>query len=236
MAEFAANNRASETSKCTPFFAIYGTNPQMTFLNEPIEEWDHQCVDADQVQATMQEVNQHLQIEMRRSQAMQEKVANQSWVRVLNIQKGSRVWMDAWPICLARPTWKLDSKWFGPYMVVRQISPDAYESHLPVAIQIHHVQLVLLLDPMVYEPLVGQWVNPPTPVKVDGEEEYRFSTVQDSQMYWNQLQYLIHWTGYKSLTWDSAKFVDGLQAVGEFHQRYSGKPEPLGDVVGEPQT
>ena len=38
-------------------------------------------------------------------------------------------------------------------------------------------------------------------------------------IYRSQLQYLIRWTGYDVLTWEPAKFVDGLQAVDEFHQR-----------------
>ena len=37
-------------------------------------------------------------------------------------------------------------------------------------------------------------------------------------MYMSQLQYLIRWTEYDSLTWEPAKFVDGLQAVDEFYQ------------------
>jgi len=32
LAEFAANNGVSETTKCTPFFAVQGTNPRMSFI------------------------------------------------------------------------------------------------------------------------------------------------------------------------------------------------------------
>jgi len=51
-------------------------------------------------------------------------------------------------------------------------------------------------------------------VEVDGEEQYEVSSIEYGQMYRKQLQYLIHWTGYVSLTCEPAKFVDGLQAVG----------------------
>jgi hypothetical protein len=80
------------------------------------------------------------------------------------------------------------------------------------------VQLISLLDPVVADPLEAQVVLPPTPVEIDGEEEYQVSSVEDSWVYENQLQYLIRWMGYDSLTWEPAKFVDGLQAVEEFHQ------------------
>jgi len=60
-------------------------------------------------------------------------------------------------------------------------------------------------------------VEPPLSVEVDGEEEYQVSSVEDSRVYRNQLQYLIRWTGYDSLTSEPGQSVDGLQAVEEFH-------------------
>jgi len=88
----------------------------------------------------------------------------------------------------------------------------------------------------VNNPLKGQWVDPPSPVEGDGEEEYQVSSIDDSQMYRNQLQYLIRWTGYDCLTWEPTKFVDSLQAVKEFHQQYPGKLGLLEDFLRGPQT
>jgi hypothetical protein len=62
------------------------------------------------------------------------------------------------------------------------------------------------------------------------------SSVEDSQIYRNQLQYVIRWTGYDSLTWEHSKFVDGLQAVEEFHQRYPRKPGLLENALGGPRA
>jgi hypothetical protein len=55
-------------------------------------------------------------------------------------------------------------------------------------------------------------------------------------VYRSQLQYLVRWTGYDSLTWEPGKFVDGLQAVEEFHQRYPEKPGPLENALGGPRA
>jgi len=82
--------------------------------------------------------------------------------------------------------------------------------------------------------LEGQQDDPPPPVEVDGEEEYQVSSVEDSRMYQSQLQYLTRWTGYDSLTWEPAKFVNGVQAVEEFDLRYPGKPGWLEDVLRGP--
>ena len=86
------------------------------------------------------------------------------------------------------------------------------------------------------DPLDEQRVKPPPPVEFDGEEEYQVSSVQDSWMYGSQLQYLIQWTGYDSLTWEPAKFLDGLHAVDKFHQCYPAKPGPLESVLEVPRT
>ena len=79
-------------------------------------------------------------------------------------------------------------------------------------------------------------MEPPPSVEVDGEEEYHVSSVEDSRVNHNQLQYLIRWTGYDSLTWEPAKFVDGLQAVEEFHQQYPRKPGLLQNALVGPRA
>jgi transposase InsO family protein len=40
LAEFAANNGVSESTKCTPFFAVQGVDPRMSFDGEPTQERD----------------------------------------------------------------------------------------------------------------------------------------------------------------------------------------------------
>ena len=79
-------------------------------------------------------------------------------------------------------------------------------------------------------------MEPPPPVEVDGEEQYQVSSVEESWVYLSLLQYLSRWIGYDSLTWDPAKFVDGLQAVEEFHQRYPQEPGPWENGLGGPRA
>jgi hypothetical protein len=146
------------------------------------------------------------------------------------------VWLDARNERTTRPTRKLDWKRLGLFWIQKQVSPYAYELELPASMRIHRVQPVLLLDPVVEDPLEGQVVPPPPPVEIDGEEEYQVSSVEDSRVYRNQLQYLVRWTWYVSLTWEPAKFVDGLQAVGDFHNPYPGRPGRLENALGGPRA
>jgi len=164
---------------------------------------------------------------MRRSQAVQAEGANRASVPAPNIQEGSQVWLHARHIQTMGPTRTIDWKELGPFIFVRRISPYAYEPELPALIRIHSVQLVSLLDRLVNDPLEGQPVNLPPPGHVDGEEEYQVSSLEDSRIYRNQLQYAIRFTAYDTLVWEPVKFVGGLQAVGKCHQVYPGKPGPL---------
>ena len=134
LAEFAANNGVSETTMCTPVYAVQGTNPRMSFAGESTTERDQRLMSADDVQATIQQVHEHLRVVMRSSQAVQQEGADCGRIPAPNIQEGSQVWLDARHIRTTRPTWKLEWKQLGPVRVVCRISPYAYELELPESI------------------------------------------------------------------------------------------------------
>jgi len=208
----------------------------MSFAGESTKDQDRWLVSADQVQATMQQIHEHPWVEMRRSQAVKKAAANCVQIPALNIQEGSQVQLDAEHIWITRPTRKRDWKRLGPFKVTHRILLYSYELDFPASIRIHRVQPVSLLDPVADDPLVGQQLNPPPLVEVDGEEEYQVSSVEDSRIYRSQLQYLIPLTRYDSLRWEPMTFLDGLQVVGEFHQCHPMKPGLLENVLWGPQT
>jgi predicted GH43/DUF377 family glycosyl hydrolase len=87
------------------------------------------------------------------------------------------------------------------------------------------VQHVSVLDHVVEDPLDGQVVPPPSPVEVDGEEEYQVSSVEDSRIYRNQLQYLVRWTGYDSLTWRQRSLLTGCKQWENSINDIQGNPD-----------
>jgi len=201
---------------CTPFFAVHGRDPRMSFVRELKEEQDHPHLDADQIQATIEYAQEYYQVEMPQSQAVQEAEANHGKIPALNVQEAWQAWLEGRHIWTTRPKWKLDSKHLGPVKVLRQVSLCSYEFEFPASIPLHQVQPVLLLDTAINDPSAEQRVSPPPAVEVDSEEEYQVVNVENSWIYQSQLQYTICWTGYNSLTWEPSKFVDGLEMVGEF--------------------
>jgi len=208
----------------------------MTFEEAVEKAGDSRVIDADQVQTVMHQIQEHLRVEMRRSQDIMEEGANRKRRPAPQIQDGTKVWLDARHIRTTRPSRKLDWKTLGPYMVKRKVPPYAYELELPRGLRIHPVHRVSLLDPGAEDPLPGQNVTPPPPVEVDGDQEYEVERVEDSRMYRNRLQYLIRWTGYDQMTWEPSRDVNGQQALDVFHEEYPQKPGPLGVVLGGPRS
>ena len=63
--EYAANTWLSESTKCTLFFAFHVMDPQMSFVGQSTQERDQRRLDAYQVQVTMQQIHEHIWVEMR---------------------------------------------------------------------------------------------------------------------------------------------------------------------------
>lgn len=144
-AKLAVNNGTPESTTCTPFFAVQGMDPRMLFGGEPTKEQDHRHLNADQVQARMQQIHEHLWVGMRRSQAVHKEVANWGRIPALNIQLGTQHWLDTPHVQTTRPTQKLNWKKLGQFKVVCRISPYAYELELPASIRIHRIQPISVL-------------------------------------------------------------------------------------------
>jgi len=67
----------------------------MLFAGEPTKKQDQRRLNADQVQATMEQIHEHLRVEMRRGQAVQEEGPNWTHIPAPNILDGTQVWLYA---------------------------------------------------------------------------------------------------------------------------------------------
>ena len=111
-----------------------------------------------------------------------------------------QVWLSTDNLCMLNHTSKkLMEKWIGPYEVTR-VTPNVVELKLPKTLRIHPIMNVSHIKPYL-GPLPGQPVPQPSPVHVSDEcnEEYEVDYIIASRIYRRQLQYLVHWKGYKVL-------------------------------------
>ena len=59
-----ANNGISESTKCTPLFAVHGMDPGMSIAGNFTQDRGRRRLDGDQVQAMIEQFHEHLQVEM----------------------------------------------------------------------------------------------------------------------------------------------------------------------------
>jgi len=184
MAEFMGNNHASETSSTSPFFANYGYDPPIDFLDQQTlptdDQEDRSCI------VPMTELQAHIRTEMSYAQAGQQGNPDPRSVPAPSFPVGNQVWLNAKSIRTCRPSRKLDNKRQRRYKVKGKIATHAYRLDPPDRVTIHNVFHLSLLDLAAHDPLDGQIIPPPPPVQVEGEDEWQVQEVLDSKFVRNR--------------------------------------------------
>jgi hypothetical protein len=81
------------------------------------------------------------------------------------------------------------------------------------------------LSPAPPDPILGRRLAPPPPTTlVDGEEEYEVEAILDSQMCYNQLEYLLKFKGDDKShnQWEVHTQVHAKPKIALFHRKYPG--------------
>ena len=130
MAEFAANNQASETTGMSPFFATYGQDPLWQFDLTAMAELEHSLPEeqrAQQVSAIIKEIMEHLQAEILRAQHRQQEYADSKRQPAPAFKVGDKVWFNEQNVTTQRPSRKLDHHRLRSYEIIKVVSPYAYK-------------------------------------------------------------------------------------------------------------
>ena len=142
-----------------------------------------------------------------------------------------QVWLEATHLKLRHQKTKLAPKHYGPFRVIKEVSPVAYKVQLPVSWGIHDVFHASLLSP--YREITAHGPNfsrPPSDL-IDGKEEYEVEHIVNHRCHGQarRLQYLIKWTGYPASdnTWEPADQVHTLELIKLYHQH-----SPLKSIKG----
>jgi len=106
-----------------------------------------------------------------------------------NIQSGDMVWLLPLNIKTTRPLKKLDYKKIWLFTILAKIGTSAYKLALPPSIAIHNTCHISLLEPYQDNRFPSQIKEPPPPIQIEGEEEYKLDEIIDSQLHYNKLQY-----------------------------------------------
>lgn len=211
MAEFAYNNAEHTSTKQTPFHANYGYHPRLS-VNSPRKPVNPA---AENYIETLQQNRRTLKEELKRAQDSYKKFADNKRQKPPTIRPGDLVWLLRRNIRTQRPSDKLDYKRIGPFKVIRQVSPVAYQLQLPHTFRIHDVFHVSLLEPRTHDTIANRIVSPAPPVVVQGTTEYEVARVLDSRLIRRKVHYLIEWKNYSKseATWEPYSLCKAAERI-----------------------
>ena len=95
---------------------------------------------------------------------------------------------------------KLSPRRYGPFKVLKQVSPVAYCIELLPSMKIHNVFHIDLLILYNETEAYGETYMQPPPELINGQEEYEVEEIINSHCTGcnRKLQYLVRWKGYPS--------------------------------------
>ena len=142
---------------------------------------------------------------------------------------GEWVWLEAKYLALPYTSAKLALKQHGPFQIMKEVSPVAYQLTLPRAWMIHNVFHSSLLTCYKETHESGTQFQCLPPELVGNEEEYEVEQIINHCHFGkhHQLQYLICWKGYSAAddTWEPADQVHTNDLVKKYHTKYAKEGE-----------
>lgn len=239
LAEFSANNHASDTTSVSPFLVNYGYHPRANLDLKPLvltpEAPPLSCTalatnKASAFASHMSSLLETLRNKMTMAQANYKLHANASRTPAPRYFPGNLVWLSTKNLRVQRPSWKLLPRFVGPFHVSASVGSHAYRLDLPRKYsRVHPVFHVSSLRPAATDPLDGQKLPAPVPEIIDCEQEWEVEAVFNSKRSRNKLYYYVQWFGdLAEYSWEPAtNLVNAPDLIAAFYKGYPSKPQPL---------
>ena len=111
---------------------------------------------------------------------------------------GDQVWLEVTHLKLPHQGSKLNPKQYGPFKILKGVSPVTFKLDLPVSWTIHPVFHASLLTLYIKTKTHGPNYSQPPPDLINDKEQYEVEQIRNHQHHRHSrmLQYLIKWWGY----------------------------------------
>src|SRR3989440_2475418 len=232
-AEFTYNNTVHSSTRVSPFFALYGYNPDFTWdVEDAIPEGEAPV--AHERTAAIKAEGEQLAERLREASEYQAKYYNQRHAPQ-RYRVGDEVLLSLKNIRLSRPSKKLDNRFLGPFRIIEAIGKQAYRLDLPKAYsRIHPVFHVSLLEPYRRRP-GEEPSSPPAPELLPDGEEYEVEDILDVRQYRGKTQYLVKWLGYPhwEKPWENES---NLSNARELLEAFKARHRPAVDPTAPPMA
>ena len=218
-AEFAHNQWPNATTQKTPFELIMGYTPKL--------EWNllpSQVPAVEKRLGELEEVRQEAFRNILKAQSVL-RMKKKGSKRFKPYQEGDQVWIEGTNLKTLYPTAKLGPKRYGPFKILKQMSPVVYWVEIPKHWKIHNVFHANLITPYKETELHGPNFTRPPPDLVDGEEEYEVEKIIDMKQMGRRRKtyYLVKWKGYPTSdnSWEPWENIHADELIKEFQERRS---------------
>jgi hypothetical protein len=98
------------------------------------------------------------------------------------------VWVLMKPWRTDRPSKKLDFQMDSPYKILEKVG-SSFRINLPASFQVHPIIPPDRLQKAAMDPVPGQRQEPPPPIMVNGEKEYKVEEILAVRLHRQKLQY-----------------------------------------------
>jgi hypothetical protein len=204
------NNRRNETTKLSPNQILLGYN---TVLDPGVTPLSNNKIAKERVRIMIEHWKQAIK-------ALNQ-VVEKHGKPLAQYNTGDQVWLEGKYLQLPYQSTKLAPKRYGPFKIIKEISPVAYQLVLPPTWSIHNVFHASLLLPYSEMSTHGPNFSWPPPDLIDSEMEYEVEQICNHwQFGYNQtLKYLIKWKGYPKSDnmWEKAQDIHTPELVKAYH-------------------
>ena len=124
---------------------------------------------------------------------------------------------------------RVTNRRLGPFHINGKIIDVTFRLYLPPQLWIHPVFHSSLLKPYQDSTIPPRITPLPPPIELEDGPEYEVTTILDSKIVRNKLNYLVNWLGYSpnECTSEPIENVTNFRALLEdFHRQYLDKPGP----------
>ncbi|MBW0513055.1 hypothetical protein O181_052770 [Austropuccinia psidii MF-1] len=159
LAEFAYNNSDHSSTKQSPFFTVYGRDPQFDSVH--ITQYTPAGELSTKIQSVQQDVKRELEVAINRFKRYADKSRASPPVFIL----GYMVILSSKNIKSTTPTKKLSERWLGPDPIWKKVCTHAYHLKLPTQWKsIYPVFQISLLEPVKTSTIPNRHQGPPPPI------------------------------------------------------------------------